>query len=155
MTQSRFFQLSLLFPLILWLLGLLVFSIVNKEGYAFIIKHMFDAIRVFVPYLLFAAGVWKVAANKPHRILILIAFFAPIIWGFFFMLCYLLNAIITDQVRDLSILLIMAFWATLVAYLAEAIPHIILTIFKNDFKSELAEEIGNVSPAEQPLSPER
>jgi len=83
MTQSRFFQLSLFFPLILWFLGLLVFSFVNKEGYAFIIKHMFDAIRVFVPYLLFAAGVWRLAANKPHRILMLIAFFAPIIWGLF------------------------------------------------------------------------
>lgn len=154
MTQSRFFQWSLIFPLVMWFLGLLVFSFVNKEGYAFIIKHMFDAVRVFVPYLLFAAGVWKVAANKPHRILILIAFFAPIIWGFFFMLCYLLNAIITDQVRDLGVLLMMAFWATVVAYLAEAIPHIILTIFKNDFKPEVLEEICSVSPAEQPLSPE-
>jgi len=154
MTQSRFFQISLLFPFILWFLGLLVFSIVNKEGYAFIIKHMFDAIRVFVPYLLFAAGVWKLAAHKPHRVLILIAFVSPIVWGLFFTLCYLLNAIVTDQVRDLNVLLMMAFWATLVAYLAEAIPHIILTIFKNDFKPELPGEIGSVSPAGQPLSPE-
>lgn len=154
MTQSRFFQLSLCFPVILWFLGLLVFSIVNKEGYAFIIKHMFDAIRVFVPYLLFAAGVWKIAANKPHRILILIAFVAPIVWGIFFTLCYLLNAIVTDQVRDLKVLLMMAFWATVVAYLAEAIPHIVLTIFKNDFKPEAAEEFGGVSPAEQSLSSE-
>jgi hypothetical protein len=149
MTQSKFFQISLLFPLILWFLGLLVFSIVNKEGYAFIIKHMFDAVRVFVPYLLFAAGVWKVAANKPHRILILIAFVAPIIWGLFFTFCYLLNAIVTDQVRDLKVLLMMAFWATVVAYLAEAIPHIVLTIFKNDFKPELSEELEKLSPAEQ------
>jgi hypothetical protein len=154
MTQSRFFQLSLFFPLILWFLGLLVFSIVNKEGYAFIIKHIFDSIRVFVPYLLFAAGIWKLAANKPHRILILIAFFAPIIWGLFFTICYLLNAIVTDQVRDLNVLLMMAFWATLVAYLAEAIPHIVLTIFKNDFKPELSEEIGSASPVEQSLSSE-
>ncbi len=149
MTQSRFFQYSLLFPLILWFLGLLVFSIINKEGYAFIIKHMFDAVRVFVPYLLFAAGVWKLAANKPHRILILIAFVAPILWGVFFTLCYLLNAIITDELRDLKVLLMMAFWATLVAYLAEAIPHIVLTIFKNDFKPEIAEELVSASPAQQ------
>jgi len=154
MTQSRFFQLSLFFPLVLWFLGLLVFSVVNKEGYAFIIKHMFDAVRVFVPYLLFAAGVWKLAANKSHRILILIAFVAPIIWGFFFTLCYLLNAIVTDQVRDLKVLLMMAFWATVVAYLAEAIPHIVLTIFKNDFKPELSEQIGSASQAEQPLTTE-
>ena len=154
MTQSRFFQLSLLFPFILWFLGLLVFSIVNKEGYAFIIKHMFDAVRVFVPYLLFAAGVWKVAAHRPHRVLILIAFAAPIAWGIFFMLCYLVNAIITDQVRDLGVLLMMAFWATVVAYLAEAIPHIILTIFKNDFTPEITEEIGSASPAGQSLSSE-
>jgi hypothetical protein len=154
MTQSRFFQLSLFFPLILWFLGLLVSSIVYKEGYAFIIKHLFDAVRVFVPYLLFAAGVWKLAAHKPHRILILIAFVAPIIWGVFFTFCYLLIAIVTDQVRDLMVLLMMAFWATVVAYLAEAIPHIVLTIFKNDFKPEVSEEIGSASPAEQPLSPE-
>ncbi|MDP2158352.1 MAG: hypothetical protein Q8K68_11660 [Nitrospirota bacterium] len=115
---------------------------------------MFDAIRVFVPYLLFAAGVWKVAANKPHRVLILIAFVAPIIWGFFFTVCYLLNAIVTDQVRDLKVLLMMAFWATVVAYLAEAIPHIVLTIFKNDFRPEMTEEIGITSLAGQPVSPE-
>ncbi|MBI5847078.1 MAG: hypothetical protein HZB31_03885 [Nitrospirae bacterium] len=115
---------------------------------------MFDAVRVFVPYLLFAAGVWKLAANKPHRILILIAFVAPLIWGLFFTFCYLLNAIVTDQVRDLKVLLMMAFWATVVAYLAEAIPHIILTIFKNDFKPELSEEICSVSPVQQPVTPE-
>lgn len=138
----------------MWFLGLLIFSFVNKEGYAFILKHMFDAVRVFVPYLLFAAGVWKLAANKPHRILILIAFVAPLIWGLFFTFCYLLNAIVTDQVRDLKVLLMMAFWATVVAYLAEAIPHIILTIFKNDFKPELSEEICSVSPVQQPVTPE-
>lgn len=154
MTQSRFFQWSLFFPLVMWFLGLLIFSFVNKEGYAFILKHMFDAVRVFVPYLLFAAGVWKLAANKPHRILILIAFVAPLIWGLFFTFCYLLNAIVTDQVRDLKVLLMMAFWATVVAYLAEAIPHIILTIFKNDFKPELSEEICSVSPVQQPVTPE-
>jgi hypothetical protein len=154
MTQSRFFQLSLSFPMLLWFLGLLVFSIVNKEGYAFIIKHMFDAVRVFVPYLLFAAGVWRLAASKPHRILILIAFVAPIIWGLFFTVCYYLNAIVTDQVRDLKVLLMMAFWATVVAYLAEAIPHIILTIFKNDFRPEALEVIGEASLTERSLSPE-
>lgn len=154
MTQSRFFQWSLFFPLVLWFLGLLVFSFVNKEGYAFIIKHMFDAVRVFVPYLLFAAGVWKLAANKPHRVLILIAFAAPIAWGLFFTVCYFLNAIVTDQVRDLKVLLMMAFWATLVAYLAEAIPHIVLTIFKNDFKPELSGEISSASPVQQPVTPE-
>jgi hypothetical protein len=86
--------------------------------------------------------------------LILIAFAAPIVWGIFFTLCYLLNAIVTDQVRDLKVLLMMAFWATVVAYLAEAIPHIVLTIFKNDFKPEAAEEFGGASPAEQSLSSE-
>ena len=136
MTQSRFYQLSLFFPLILWILGLLVFSFANKEGYVFIIKHMFDAVRVFVPYLIFAFAAWKLAANKTYRLLMLMAVVLPIIWGVFFMLCYLLNATITDQVRDLHILLIMAFWATVVAYLAEIIPLIVLAAFKNDFRSE-------------------
>ncbi len=136
MTQSRFFQISLSFPLILWFLGLLVFSVVHKEGAAFILRHMFDAVRVFVPYILFAFMVWRLAANKPYRVLILMAFVVPIIWGIFFMLCYLLNATITDQVRDLHILLIMAFWATVVAYLAEIIPLIVLAVFKNDFRAE-------------------
>lgn len=154
MTKSRFFQWSLAFPLVLWFVGLLVFSIVNREGYAFIVKHMFDAVRVFVPYVIFAAGVWKLSANRPHHVLMLIAFIAPIIWGVFFTICYLVNAIITDQVRDLHILLIMAFWATLVAYLSEIIPYIVLSIFKNDFKPEVSEEISIVSPAEQPLTPE-
>ena len=45
-----------------------------------------------------------------------------------------------------------AFGRLLVAYLAEAIPHIVLTIFKNDFKPELSEEIGSATPVEQPLS---
>ena len=151
MTQSRFFQLSLFFPLVLWFIGLLVFSVVNKEGSAFIIKHMFDAVRVFVPYLLFAFVVWKLAANKPYRLLILMAVLIPIIWGIFFMLCYLLNAIITDQVRDLHILLIMAFWATVVAYLAEMIPLIVLAAFKNDFKAEPLEMVS-VEPLKKSVS---
>lgn len=151
MTQSRFFQLSLFFPLVLWFLGLLVFTVVNKEGSTFIIKHMFDAVRVFVPYLLFAFVVWKLASNKPYRLLILMAVLIPIIWGIFFMLCYLLNAIITDQVRDLHILLIMAFWATVVAYLAEMIPLIVLTAFKNDFKAEPLEMVS-VEPLKKSVS---
>ena len=133
MTQSRFFQISLFFPIVLWFLGLLVFSLINKQGYDFIVKHMFDAFRVFVPYFLFAAVMWKLAGNKHYRQLTLMAFAMPIVWGFFFTLCYILHSYLLDPMVDRTVLWIMAFWATLVAYFIEVIPFVVLTIFKNDF----------------------
>lgn len=135
MTQSRFFQLSLLFPFVLWCVFLLLFSALYKEGSAFIMNNLFNAFRVFVPYLIFAAIVWKLARNKPYRLLAPLAALIPIVWGVFFTLFYMLISYIVERnVDQWHVLLIMAFWATVVAYLAELIPFLILTIFKEDFK---------------------
>jgi hypothetical protein len=135
MTQSRFFQLSLFFPGILWVLGLLVFSFANRQGYDFIIKHMFDAFRVFLPYLIFAAVIWKLVRDKTYRQLVLIAFVIPIVWGVFFTLCYIVHSYLMDPMVDKNVLWMMAFWATFVAYLIEVIPFIVLSVFKGDFAS--------------------
>ncbi len=136
MSQSRFFQLSLLFPFVLWCLCLLAFSVAYKEGADFILKNLFNACRVFVPYLIFAAIVWKLASEKPYRLLIPLAWIVPIVWGVFFTIFYMLVSYIVERAGSpWHVLCIMAFWATFVAYLAEIIPFLILTIFKDDFKS--------------------
>jgi hypothetical protein len=135
MTQSRFFQISLLLPFALWCLCLLVFSLAYKEGAAFILNNLYNACRVFVPYLIFAAVVWKLASGKSYRLLIPLASVVPIVWGAFFTLFYILISYIMKRAIDAwYVLCIMAFWATVVAYLAEIIPFLILTIFKDDFK---------------------
>lgn len=146
MTQSRFFQLSLLFPFVLWCICLLLFSALYKEGSAFIINNLFNAFRVFVPYLVFAAIVWKLASNKPYRLLIPLAAVIPIVWGVFFTLFYMLISYAAERnVDPWHVLLIMAFWATVVAYLAEVIPFLVLTIFREDFKS--CEEVHQLEGA--------
>lgn len=138
MTQSRFFQLSLLLPFVLWCLGLLVFSLVHKQGDNVILSNLWNGYRVFVPYLIFTAAIWKLASNRPYRLLILMAFVVPIIWGVFFTLFYMLSAYIRERTTDEGhVLCIMAFWATLIAYLAEIIPFLILIIFKDNFKPDL------------------
>ena len=142
MTQSRFFQLSLLFPFVLWCICLLLFSALYKEGSAFIINNLFNAFRVFLPYLVFAAVVWKLASNKPYRLLIPLAAAIPIVWGVFFTLFYVLISYAAERnVDQWHVLLIMAFWATVVAYLAEIIPFLILTVFREDFKSSEVRQI--------------
>ena len=142
MTQSRFFQLSLLLPFVLWCVVLLLFSALYKEGAAFIVNNLFNAFRVFVPYLIFAAIVWKLAANKPYRLLVPLAALIPIAWGGFFTLFYMLISYVVERsVEQWHVLLIMAFWAIVVAYLAEVIPFLILTIFKEDFKSSEQQRI--------------
>ncbi len=136
MTQTRFFQLSLLFPFVLWCLCLLLFSALYKEGATFILNNLFNACRVFVPYLIFAAIVWKLANGRPYRLLVPLAAVIPIVWGVFFTLFYmLLSYVIERNVDPWHVLLIMAFWAAVVAYLAEVIPFLVLTIFREDFKS--------------------
>jgi pilus assembly protein TadC len=151
MTQSRFFQLSLLFPFVLWCICLLVFSLAYREGADFILKNIFNACRVFVPYLIFAAVVWKLASEKPYRLLIPLASVVPIVWGFFFTLFYMLISYIFERSLDAwHVLCIMAFWATVVAYLAEIIPFLILTIFKDDFKSCEGKQIES-TPLDQCL----
>jgi hypothetical protein len=137
MTQSRFFQLALFFPLVLWGLCLLVFSLAYEEGAEFILKNLYYAYRVFVPYLIFAAAVWKVANNKPYKMLVLLASVVPVIWGVFFTLFYVVMSFIVERKIDEAwhVLCIMAFWATVVAYLVEIIPFLLLAIFKDHFKS--------------------
>jgi hypothetical protein len=137
MTQSRFFQLALFFPLALWCLCLLVFSLVYAQGAEFILKNLYYAYRVFVPYLFFAAAVWKVATDKPYRMLVLLASVVPVIWGVFFTLFYVTMSFIVEGKIDEAghVLCIMAFWATVVGYFVEIIPFLVLAIFKDHFKS--------------------
>jgi len=149
MTQSRFFQLSLLFPFVLWGLCLVAFSVVYREGADFILKNLFNACRVFVPYLIFAAAIWKLASEKPYRLLLPLASVVPIVWGVFFTLFYILISYIVEHTVDpWHVLCIMAFWAAVVAYLAEIIPFLILTIFKDNFKSHKRKQIEN-TPLDQ------
>ncbi len=153
MTQSRFFQISLLLPFGLWCLCLLVFSFTYKEGAAFILDNLYNAYRVFVPYLIFAAVLWKLAYHKPYRWLVLMASVIPVIWGIFFVLFYALSSLVTaGTVEKLYVLSIMVFWAIVVAYLVELIPFLVLMIFKNDFKSD---DVKEVDPADVLLSESR
>ncbi len=136
MSQSRFFQLSLFFPFVLWCLALLFFSFLYRAGADFILDNLANAYRVFVPYLIFSAIVWKIIKDKPYNLLILAALIVPLAWGVFFTLFYVVATLITQHmVERWYILLIMGFWACLVAYVFEIIPLLILTIFKDDFKS--------------------
>ncbi len=155
MTHSRFFQLSLFFPLILWALGLFGYSLVFKQGYDFVAKNMFDALRVFVPYLIFAAAVWQIARNKPYRALVFLVFVVPIVWGIFFTLCYMPYSYFKEKMLDWYILCIMGFWATFVAYLAEIIPYLILVTFKENFTSWTGDDSLSSPLDHTPASPER
>jgi len=120
-----------------------------REGADFILKNLFNACRVFVPYLIFAAVVWKLASKKPYRLLIPLASVVPIVWGVFFTLFYMLMSYIAERTVDpWYVLCIMAFWAAVVAYLAEIIPFLVLTIFKDDFKSREGKHIEST-----PLDP--
>lgn len=135
MTQSRFFQISLFFPCVLWVGALIIFSIVYKEGLDFIVKNFTQAYRVLVPYIIFAGLIWKIAHHKRYTVLILLACVVPVLWGFFFTSFYAVLTCIKDHEMDnWYVLCIMGFWATLVAYLVEIIPFLILIIFKNDLK---------------------
>ncbi len=136
MTQYRFFQISLFFPFALWCFCLIIFSFTYKEGASFILDNLYNAYRVFVPYLIFAGVLWKLAYNKPYRWLVLMAAVIPFIWGIFFVFFYLLSSLATaGTVEKWYVLAIMAFWAVVVAYLVELIPFLVLSIFKSDFKS--------------------
>ncbi len=142
MSQSRFFQVSLFFPCVLWVGALIIFSLVYKEGLEFILKNFTQAYRVLAPYLIFTVLIWKIADRKSYTALVLLACVVPVLWGVFFTSFYAVLTCIKDHVMDQwYVLCIMGFWATLVAYLAEIIPFLILIIFKNDLKC----------PAEGPL----
>lgn len=135
MTQSRFFQLSLSFPIILWCLSLIVFLFVYKQVDKEILKNVVNGYRILVPYLIFAGILWKWASNRPYRLLILAAGVAPMVWGCFFALYHLLVFYALERViSEWYVYIIMAFWAMVVAYLFEIIPFLILIVFKDDFR---------------------
>ena len=136
MTQSRFFQFSLLFPVVIWCLYLVISSFMDHRGIVFIINNLFGAYPVFVPYFIFAAVIWKLADKKPYRQLVVTALIAPIIWGVFYTLSHILQYYLKQRVMaQFSVIAIMSFWATAAGYVIEAVPLILLTIFKDDFKS--------------------
>ena len=155
MTHARFFQLSLSFPFILWAIGLFGYSIVTKQNYEFISQHVLDALRVFAPYLIFSAAVWRMARNRPYRALIFLAFIVPIVWGIFFTLCYMPYSYFKEKMLDWYILCIMGFWATFVAYLAEIIPYLILATFKENFANATENNSAAASINHTPASSER
>jgi hypothetical protein len=154
MTRSRFFQLSLFFPVLLWVLGMLGYSLMYKHSYDGIISNLFDALRVFVPYFFFAAIVWRLADNKPYRALMVMTFVIPIIWGIFFTLCYMPYSYFKERLLDWYILCIMGFWATFVAYFAELIPYLILVTFKDNFKDAPVKDLGPTPMNHASASPE-
>jgi hypothetical protein len=135
MSQSRFFQVCLFFPFVLWCLCLLLFSLLYRQGAQFILDNLYTAYRVFVPYLLFGAVVWRLARDKPYRVLAAMASFIPIAWGLFFTLFYVVMTLIAgESIERWYIPGIMAFWAIIVAYLLELLPFLVLSIFREHFR---------------------
>ena len=109
---------------------------VLKQGNDFVMNNLYNGYRVLVPYLLFVAVLWRLSQNRPYRLLMLMAFVVPIVWGGFFTLFYIVVTFLREGTLDKwYILLIMAFWATVVGYAFEIIPLIIMSIFKNDFRA--------------------
>ncbi len=136
MTQSRFFQISLLLPVAVWGLGLLIVSFVLRHANDVILQNLYNGHHIFVPYLIFAAVIWNLVNNKPYGLLMFMAFIVPILWGFFFTLWYVVVTYIQDgSMEDWFVLSIMVFWATLVGFLFEIIPLLVLTKFKTKFKA--------------------
>jgi hypothetical protein len=154
MTQSKFFQVCLFLPMVLWGLCLLIFTFFYKEGAAFILNNLYNAYRVFVPYVIFAAVLWKLAEGKSYRVLVLLAAVVPVAWGVFFTLFYMLGSYVSQRlIETWYVLLIMAFWATVVAYLVEAIPLLILTIFKDDFRLSEGRQVHSTPLDQYPPLP--
>jgi len=136
MTQSRFFQVSLLLPVAVWGLGLLIFSFVLRLDNGVIWQNLYNGHHIFVPYLIFAAVIWKLVSNKPYGLLMFMAFIVPILWGFFFTLWYVLVTYIQHGSRETwFVLSIMVFWATFVGFLFELIPLYVLNKLKTKFKA--------------------
>jgi hypothetical protein len=136
MTQSRFFQVSLFLPVVVWGLGLLIFSIMLRHANGVILQNLYNGHHIFVPYLIFVAVIWNLVNNKPYGLLMLMAFLVPILWGFFFTFWYIVVTYIQDgSVENLFVLSIMVFWATVAGYLFEIIPLWVLSKFKTRFKA--------------------
>jgi hypothetical protein len=107
----------------------------NGLGAGFVLKNLYTSSPVFVPYIIYSAVIWKLAGNRSYSHLILIASIAPVFWGIFYTLSHMLLFYIKDRMIDgFLVLCIMTFWATVVGYLIEIIPLIILVAFRNDFK---------------------
>lgn len=136
MTQSRFFQVSLFLPVAVWGLGLLIVSFVLRQDNDVIWQNLYNGHHVFVPYLIFAVVIWNLVSNKPYGLLMFMSFIVPILWGFFFTLWYVLATYIQDgSIETWFVLSIMVFWATLVGFLFEIIPFLVLSKFKTKFKA--------------------
>jgi hypothetical protein len=136
MSQSRFFQLSLLFPFVVWCLYVIISSLLNSRGITTMLTNIIGAYPIFIPYFIFAALLWKLSGRKAFSQLVIIALISPVLWGFFYTLSHMAQYYFKTQILEpLSILGIMVFWATAAGYVVEALPLIALTIFKDDLKS--------------------
>ncbi|MBF0557570.1 MAG: hypothetical protein HQL08_02195 [Nitrospirae bacterium] len=137
MTKSRFFQLSLFFPFGVWCIYLIVSSLLNGLDISLLLSRLFDAYPIFIPYFIFAAILWKLSDKKPFIQLVILALVAPLLWGFFYAFSHAVQYYFKQKaVEPFSILAIMVFWATVAGYLIEAVPLIVLTVLRNDLKSE-------------------
>ena len=146
MTQSRFFQVSLLLPVAAWGLGLLIFSFVLRQDNAAIMQNLYNGHHIFLPYLIFAVVIWKLVSNKPYGLLMFMAFIVPILWGFFFTLWYVVATYIQQRsIETWFVLSIMVFWATFVGFLFELIPLYVLSKLKTKLKA--VEQRSNVLSA--------
>jgi len=136
MTQVRFFQVSLSLPLALWAVGLITVSLLSGHDNEAFRQNLYHGHHIFLPYLIFAAVVWKLVNNKTYGRLMFMAFAVPLLWGCFFTLWYVAATYVVEGVtQKWFVLLIMAFWAAVVGYLCEAIPLYILSKFRTKFKA--------------------
>ena len=136
MTQSRFFQFSLALPVALWAVGLLIVSLALGQDSGAIRQNLYNGHHIFLPYLIFAALIWKLVSKKPYGLLMFMSFAVPILWGCFFTLWYaVVTYMLEGHTETWFVLLIMAFWATLVGFLCELIPFWILSRFKAKFEA--------------------
>ena len=136
MTQPRFFQISLALPVALWGVGLLIVSLAFRQDGGEILQNLYNGHHIFLPYIIFAAAIWKLVNNKTYGLLMVMAFVVPILWGCFFTLWYVVvTYMLEGNIETWFVLAIMAFWATFVGFLCEAIPFWILSKFKEKFKA--------------------
>jgi hypothetical protein len=143
MTQSRFFQISLVLPVVTWVLGLLVISFAQKLDTDAILQNLYLGHRIFIPYIVYAALIWKLVSNKPYGLLMFMSFIVPILWGLFFTVWYVIATYIQEgTIEALNVLLIMILWATLAGFLFEIIPFWILRKFKTRFRAVEPQDDG-------------
>jgi len=136
MTQSRFFQVSLALPVALWGAGLLIFSLMLRYDSGALRQHLYNGHHIFLPYLIFAAVIWKLVDKKPYGLLMFMAFVVPILWGCFFTLWYVAVTYVQNgSTETWFVLSIMAFWATFAGFLLEVIPLWVLRKFKTTFRA--------------------